>query len=104
MFLSPPLTTVRYIQYLTGQEHVPDLGIGLEPSCVNVMYKANSHRYKFIGEEDFLGQYTWPTVFYLGPPERNSRKRKEMHPLKNKTEFHHGCQDPRRLPKKYIPS
>lgn len=85
---SPPLTVVRYTQYLTGKEQLPDLGICLEPTCVTVLCKAEGHRYKLINEEDFLGQHTQLLCSIVRTTrKRNSRRRKEMHPLKNKTEF-----------------
>lgn len=82
MLLYQPLSVVRPIQYhLVGQEHIPNLQIGLEPSWVNVMYKSDVHGYTPIGEEDFLGQCTWLLRSMVKTTrKRNFRKRKETQP------------------------
>ena len=106
MLLSAPLPIMRYTpEYLVEQEPVRDPGVCFGPTCVNVRYKAEGRMCMFISEEDFWGQGSCLlcSKFKLLSLKREVLgQRKEMHPLENKTEFHHGCLDPRSLPKKFF--
>lgn len=58
--------------------------------------------YMFIGEEDCWGQGScllYSKFKLLSLKREVLGQRKEMHPLENKTEFHHGCLDPRSFPR-----
>lgn len=74
----------------------------LGPTFVNVKYKAEGHKYRLNSEEHCLRQGNWLLWSKVGINKgRISRIEKgNACPRKKKIEFHHGCQDPRILPKK----
>lgn len=71
----------------------------------DVRYKAEGHKYRLTSEEVFWEQGRWlqhSKLKLLLLKREILGQRKEIHPLENKVEFHHGYLDPRTLPKKHI--
>lgn len=70
MLLSPPLAVVRYIQLSHKEGTLLDLGIGLEPTCVNTCIKQRVTGTNFLMGKTSQGSTLSYCVLWLEPPER----------------------------------